>query len=277
VPYPIPTVHRFAYDRDGTIVLFVLIATNATTVLNSTQRRSINGETAVGWGGNDTPAGFRPGSAYVIWLFPVPTTLTHYMIVAANVSTTWQWSTDTTDGINGTWNNVTVTYDDSVPSDYRSPRAFTGQPFASVRGLRASSSWGDGSAFLHAAHVYGTPTSSSPDQLQIWNPSSDVRVTIPDLGSLATGADSVSLPFRVKNVSASIPTTDVVVSADAITDTGTAAGVDFSSDGSTWFSTLNVGDLDPGDISAVTYMRVNGSDLGGIGPKTFRILAVGDI
>lgn len=283
--YPVPSNKRIPWDKDGTVALWYAIGV---MVLQATdaQKAALNSEVLLGsnaynggsdFGHNYHPLGGDGGfSNFCCLVFPHPRDITDVKIWG-NTATTIvplnpvpEYSTDTTNGIDGTWSTLTGLYLDwesewaggKVPSPVIPVYRENDSAIASnVRGLRLN--FPDMPTFngnvLNQWHVYGDYSSgANPDRLEIWKPSTDAEI---DPGTFDWGDiprnSSAQKTFRVKNRSATLTAHGVVLSFEQNTAMvpSQAGWHQFSTDGSTWASTINIGDLAPGALSPVLYVR----------------------
>lgn len=286
--YPVPSDHRIEYDRDGSRI-FVYPTTNPEEAMEITGTKFVEDQndesSSTGWnrgGGNPYPSSDERRVQSWVILFPQPMTLTHWhsngSLHGAGPGLL-EWSSDTNDGYDGTWTphgspgaGVVNTTD---PTAYRSPVALASTP-SNVKAVRYTFRVESSSNIQRSLHLYGGPTGES-NSLTFWHATEDRSPTSleMDLGPIMQGSFG-GASFRVKNLATELATTSVVVSAEALTDTQYADLVEFSLDESTWTKTVNVGDLDPGQISQVVHMRLPIGTGATVGPKTFRIVAEGE-
>jgi hypothetical protein len=253
--------HRTFYDKDGTLVgdtgsgSFVLWAQSAIDALNSETGNAASG------GGT-----FTRTTAMV---FPYAMDITHMKV--GIVSTTagtqfanaWAYSTDTTNGINGTWTTFTPSLNTGTfNSVWLRTNNYTAATLTGIVGLRFN--WGKasgaaGGATLHCVHLFGTYASGvNPDRLELWHPTLDQRVGAAyfDFGDVAQGATTTKT-FRVKNLSTTKTANTVGVAATALTP-GSPSFPNmhtFSSDGVNYSSTLSLGNMAAGAVSGVLTVR----------------------
>lgn len=252
--YPAPPNHRLAYDLDGTRVFWR--NSGVLTEFSPSQIASINNE-----GNTGVESGGGQADKDVIFLFPEPRTISH--LYAANsgiyaVSFQVFWSADTTNGVDGSWSSYGTMSPSSlgrdVPSTYRS--GVYSPPVRTVRGLRFTSYCYD-RLTAHAIHLYGTPSDPSYG-LAFRHTSTDTALgaSFWDWEDSASGTTATK-QFRVKNFSADYKANEVSLGLSILTDSapGVLGSFQFSLDGSTWGSTANLGDLEPGDFSSVVTLR----------------------
>lgn len=272
MPDSLPVVpgHRFAYDIDGTYVSRTPQWGGTFTALDPAV---INDED------NDYHEFFGYRVAGGIWVevafaFPEPRDLLGYYIRwggSDNASNRIYTSVDTTDGSNGTWVNQQE-WDQPVGGIYQgggSAQALTPYyrtniltcNYAGIRGVRfrftEPSDWWTGR--LWNLHLYGyvSPTQSL-DRLEYWDPTINQQAAKDALnfGDTVQGS-TYTKQIRVKNLSNSKTASNVVMSADNAAGGGTelATAIQFSLDNTTYAPTLDIGNLTPGQVSPIVYVR----------------------
>lgn len=261
-----------AYDRDGSELLFYQSSSSPTT-LSSGQRISLNNETfgnVLNW------HQYYDGSRYLVIIFPELRDVRGLLLGlyadvisggAGYMNGQIAVSSDTTNGIDGTWTNQGHGY--GLGLEVRNPtkeklRENIGWVnFPAVKAVRLHLNFSSdytGDVRIRNFHVYGSPASgAAPDRLRIWHPTLDQEVA-GDFFDWQDVARSTVLDkwFRIKNPSASLTANGVTVAMEALTDT-TPTNVSqhtLSSDGgSTFDSSASVGNLGPGDISGLVQLR----------------------
>jgi len=277
---------RFEYDRDGSVV----IGSGAT--LSTGQMQTINNEYA-----DDV----NMGTGDVAFAWPEVRTVTGIFIKAkhgvyypdhADVYT----SVDTTNGSDGTWVYTGKKQPENV---YPSPGSADGLiptwcrtivPFdteggicvwspalTNIKGLKFSIVYRGGFQ-VQAFHIYGQiPLTSNPSRLVLCDTSGTPTTNGAyfDFGNAARSTTD-SIPFRIKNNSASSTAQSITVSMETLY--GYAAGSfiadhDFSFGGA-WVKSQNIGDLAPGAITPVYQFRRNTPATAAVGPWQGRVLAI---
>jgi hypothetical protein len=258
---------RLAWDRDG--VGFAIIPGSPPVVLTQAQRQALNNES------NDDLLG---GSSYRYVGVILPYAVDLRGVVVGNNATqdsvdvvNVQVSKDTTNGEDGTWTAISAavasTYNWAVTGaspGYRLSSRLV--PFAfdttvnDVVGVRVYADANGVIDDIGVLHLYADPVvGTAGDALLVWQDVADLPVTGAwfDFGDVARGSSSDRL-FRVKNVSASKTAHDVTIFREALTDASPSVVDDFvlSSDGgTTWLSSLTLGDMAPGAVSSVLKVR----------------------
>lgn len=263
--FPALPERRINYEIDGTEVFWTQNDADP-RYLTETQRREWNNENeGIQWSGNSTPYGSRPGGIKFVWIFPVPMTITHQFLAHGYVDSVGSeaWSADTTNGVDGTWNAISVIgrnadYGLVIPN-WRTKWAAFAAPLTGVKSIRFGVSCADGNRWWKEFHFYGYPDTAVTDRVALWDPTLDQEVGANHLNfdDVPRGAP-VTKQIRVKNLSATKTAAGTVLQSDWMNNTTPAVPtvVEFSSDGgTTWAESLNIGDLGPGIISGVVQVR----------------------
>jgi hypothetical protein len=178
----------------------------------------------------------------------------------------WDYSMDTSDGTDGTWTPFTVTYSSLGQHDqssdvskpyYRSDIASVA--LTNVKGLRVRYNctypWSM-TYRMYVFHIYGNRPIIGVDRLSFWNPSSDqaLGAAYLDFGDIAQGS-SVTRQFRIKNLSSTLTANGITVDVSDIQPEYSGTGIQLSTDNTTFQSSITIGNLAPGAISAILYVR----------------------
>lgn len=277
--YPDVPSWRMAYDRDGSQGYAISADLQTITPLTTTQMKSLNDESSV------DIVGFERGGYCLIW-FPEVRDLDGYFYRAygqvAGVQVGIETSTNTTNGVDGTW-SVVRAYGDALNSSAVSPDYRSGITSATVFGIRAVRvrvTSGNGGSGLFALHLYGEPIpGANPNRLEVWHPTLDQR-TIPshfDWGD-SPRSSSADKSFRIKNLSSVQTANSIRIAQEILTDAavGQPSVVGqhtLSADGGgTFLPQVNIGTLAPGTISSVVTVRRNtpsNAQLGVWAPRIF--------
>lgn len=256
---------RVAYDRDGSLMVAIL---GDGTILNqaATAMRAVNAEGGSGWA-------MPSNTGKVAIVFPIPMDLAAVFIYWTSLSNiNVHTSKDTTNGVDGTWTAqmTGVPPASALAPNYRmlaelevfAPSA----SLTAVRGVRFemtnNPSSGLSNNILRAFHVYGVPSATATDdRLVFWHPTSDVKMptTHLDWGDVPRGT-SEDRSFRIKNLSTNrIALGTVLFFEGLVSASPPPVGMFLLSDnaGSTFQTTLDLPDLDPGEISDVLVVRRN--------------------
>lgn len=259
--YPDAPSNRMLLDRDGT-QMYGIDASNVITQLTSGQIITVNDETDDGFKIHG-----QNSSGKLVIFFPEKRDIAGYYFnssgfFASGTMVAAEVSTNTTNGIDGTWTSIagTVRIEPVSPNFRTHIQSVTA---LGVRAMRFTTSAGAPSDGVKATvHVYGNPSAGqNPNRLAIWHPSSDAHVSGPyfDFGDTPRSS-SADRTFRVKNLSATLTAHSIALALDALTDTTPSVPGQYtiSADGGTTFlATVNIGDLSPGGISSVLTLRRN--------------------
>ncbi|HET7630305.1 MAG TPA: hypothetical protein VFK03_02935 [Candidatus Saccharimonadales bacterium] len=247
--YPDVPGNRFAYHLDGTQVFMKNDSTNELTQLSTTSLSLMNDE--------DSDAfQFDPYGRTIIFVFPEPRQFSGYYISTddTNVSTI-RTSTDTTNGLDGTW--VTLTSDAVQSSGSPIPSYRTNAQTVAGGVVKAISMYlGDeySTDNVYALHLYGSiPLTSNPDRLIFWEPINDNATdgAYFDWGDIGQGT-SKTKTFRIKNNSSTKTASSITLASTAVTYGMT---VQFSTDDVNYSASINIGDLAAGATSSVLYVK----------------------
>jgi hypothetical protein len=251
------------YDADGTEVYAVNVDTaEVIQVTNATHIAKMNDETHdLAWGA-DTDYDVSGGGANATrcaLLFPELRDITAYFWgTSPGPSGNVQTSTDTTNGYDGTWSSGTAVVNGGVSSvspGYRS--SITGFTASAVKGIRFPIGYNSADYNVFTLHLFGKIASGNDNVLELWHPTSAARVGAAhfDWGNVPRGS-SADITFRVKNKSATLTANSITVSMETATDTTpSVAGQHTISQGGSYASTQNIGNLAPGALSGVLTLR----------------------
>lgn len=248
--------HRMAYHLDGTQVYKIDNANNITQ-LNSTQIGYLNDES----GSTTYPV---PEDGSIAFIFPELRDLTNYFI--GRQGDTYNGnpreikvSTNTTNGVDGTWTNVVAPYftvSDPIVPNYRTTNA------SSASGIKAVRIYNGpylGNFNFGAIHLFGSLSSGEvPNRLELWHPTLNQRVSGAhfDFGDTTRG-QTTDISFRVKNVSSTQTASSILVQRATLTDSSpTSIGnYTLSLNGGSFASTQTISSLSPGSISSTLTLR----------------------
>jgi hypothetical protein len=200
--------YKFSYDVDGTACIRIN-ADTSTTTMTTAQLRSVNEESTTG----SLPDGGSP----TIWAFVFPELrdIVGIFLASPQVFGLYgcdyfaYYSTDTTNGVNGTWTAFTIpvvatiysNYNTMIPS-YRN-NIFT-VALLGVKGIRIRAqehSQPSAMTPISAIHFYGGIHIGETRKLALWHPTLDAEVTAAyfDFGDASQGTTATK-QFRVKNL-----------------------------------------------------------------------------
>jgi hypothetical protein len=260
--YPDYPSYRMAYDRDGTQG-YLVSASNVLTAMTLAQMQTLNDETD----SNINLLGTN-GTVSLLFMFPEARDLKGYfhnsVVGAFNppTSCTVSVSTDTTNGIDGTWTTISSAV---PPSMVTNPNYRTGiitANNAAIKAFKIRGSTGSGNQWSQASvHLFGEITAGqNPDRLILWHPTLDQRAAAAyfDWGDVRRSSAVTTKTFRVKNNSSTLTANGVGVSFDVLSDaspTLLAGQHALSLDGTTFTNTVTIGALAPGAISGTVTLR----------------------
>jgi hypothetical protein len=252
---------RFALDIDGTV--FKTLDSAKTTLTDAQTASTLISDTDSDFYQVTTEA---EAGRYFVVIFPELRDLIGYFIVLSGTGLTpfdLDWSSDTTDGMDGTWTNATTswTYSTSISPTYRTQ--INSQPLPGIKALRFGCKSINTGNFtndvfnIQLMHLYGSITGGqNPDRLRFWHASLDQEAgpAYFDFGDNPVGTNKV-IQFRVRNNSATKTANSIDLAKASASYADVATGLSFSNDGSTYSATLNIGDLAPGATSSIIYLK----------------------
>lgn len=252
--------NRFAIDQDGT---YIALKHNGTGVITdiSSNANIFNDED------NDYYefGSYAEASTDLIIHFPEARNLNGYFLnFDRNNPNAGQsyYSTDTTDGQDGTWtsmaNPFVYYYGSNILPNYRTQI----QPLnlSGVKGLRFNFIPHNSGynqyliTRLYAIHVYGQIQPGANDnRLAFWDQAlgQEAGGAMFDFGDVSQGGTQTKT-FRLKNLSSTQTANNISLTS---VDVSTGMQISFSSDGTNFSSTLNIGNLSPGTVSSALYCR----------------------
>jgi len=274
--YPDVPGYRIAYDRDGTVLAWI-DPLNAITQLTNANAISLNDESDSTY---ITPVNGNQQFHYLAFLFPASVDFAGYYFRSSVMSTqgssstllmsdAMQTSTNTTNGLDGTWTTVANPYlgdftnstNGNLPTwpYYRNHiQSLSASAITAVR-FRISYRGYPASMPIETVHLYGTTTSGgNPDRMDIWHPTLNQRLDAAgfDFGDTPRGS-TADISFRVKNISSTKTANNITVGMEALTDTSptNVSQYTMNYNGGTFASTQAIGSLTTGQISSVMVLR----------------------
>lgn len=278
--YPDDPYYRIPYDDDGAVLFHHDNSSSDVTLMPATTLNSedLSGVSIRGRGGTSW-FGIIFGEPYDIDTFLI----VYYMSQGSGTSTIIKYSYDTTNGIDGNWTEILFEGNLMVPaSDTSIYRNLQRRPLW-VEGVisvkwefRTSGVGGTGSGGLRNLHLFGKPSKTGGEFLRFWHPTLDEEVgpAYFDWGDVYVGGPRLR-SFRIKNMSSTHTANGIELSIDALTDVGTPTTVDshsFSSGGE-FSPTLDVGDLEPQEVSQVFTVQYSPTGAPELGLKWARVMA----
>lgn len=256
--YPDPPGPRIAYDRDGCQVVLVNTSSSSISGLSQSDIEYFNNETA-----SESPRYVINGSQYITIIFPI----LHDLVAITTdgfsefgnspaTSPTWQYSTDTTNGLDGTWTNGSTCPATASPAAYRT--TWTTVAYNGIKAIRFPGTNGVYNFYYKGLLLYGQPSSSTPDKLVFWHPTLNqaLRVTPAYLDYGDIPRNTLVTPdrsFRLKNLSAGLTANNITVGVQALSDASSPTHVSeftVKYDTGSFGSTATLGSLGPGQISS---------------------------
>jgi hypothetical protein len=268
--YPDIPGTRFALDQDGTILKWRDYTTSSSWTdisasIAETQKVNSANYASSGIGNSDI--------AQFVFAFPEARTISGIYLHGGTpsngssqmLSVTWEFSTNTTDGTDGTWTSMTVTFTNFSQHGFLSS---TSKPYYrsdiatvalnNVRGIRLrwNQSGGWGGESICVFHLYGTRPTTGVDRLAFWHPSTDQAIGAADLdfGDIAQGT-SMTKQFRIKNISGTLTANSITLQVSDLLPEYTGTGLQVSTDNVTYQNSVNIGNLASGIISPTLYVR----------------------
>lgn len=247
--YPDVPANRFALHLDGTQA-YTIDSTNNITSITSQLPTLVNDED------DDTSTTFRSKTA-VVFIFPELRDIAgYYYNDSESGQGSMQVSNDTTNGLDGTWTTIAnpfLNHNTNVTPGYRTAiRTVTAGGVKAVKFNFGAYGYRD----ARAVHLYGTiPEAQNPDRLVFWEPVNNNPTPGAwfDWGDIQQGT-SATKQFRIKNNSSTLTANDVTLSSGAVTH---SMSLEFSTDGTTYSASPNVGNIAPGATSSILYVRRN--------------------
>lgn len=264
--YPDYPSYRIPFDKDGSVGVGIT-GGGVITQFTSTEMTRLNDE---------DDANELNASAYnkVAILFPRLMDIDGYFM---RVKDQFGWnyqvnalekSSDTTNGLDGTWTSIVNPFAVSTDSGATSPSVNKATVPAyreeirsltqlGVKGLRwnINSGPGAGGPKIQTIHIFGEPAAGeNTDLLALWHPTLNQRVGVAyfDWGNVPRSS-SADKTFRVKNLSSTLTAVAPRVAMDVLTDASPSVpGWHTISKGSGFAAQQTIGDLGPGAISSET-------------------------
>lgn len=260
--YPDAPDHKVFYNDDGTVIFTQSTAGGATQpLIGGDDHNRLNGEdpwaNAAAMSSANRTGFVFPRSMNIVGVF----VSTNSGGLADN-SGILRTSTDTATGSDGTWSVATSSLGISTGGDpsynLRWRTHVQTVSCLGISGLTISTPNSQGSA--RSLHLYGRPAAGpNPDRLRFWHPTTDTEVlgSYFDYGDMTQGKTS-TVQFRIKNSSTTKTANNITIADDAITvpAPSLATQTTFSSDGSSFSATVNIGNLAPGVLSPVLHARI---------------------
>lgn len=254
--YPAAPGQRMAYDRDGSVMVHWIGGVGATgTIVTMTNSQLVlmnneSSDTSVSYGGT------AYGQALI---FPELRDIDGFHLNAQNnYGNTFQTSSDTTNGQDGTWVTRMASFAVSANSDngwYRNN--INGLAVSNVKAIRFTAAYNQ-----YSFHIYGKPSAGqNPNRFIFWHATLDQELAgnalDPGDGGDVTRGQTYNMTFRVKNNSATLTATNLTLSVEALTDNSPSVVNMFtlSYAGGAFGANATAPSLAPGAISGVFTLR----------------------
>lgn len=274
--YPDVPSWRMAWDRDGSQAYKIDPGFAAITQLTSGQMQNLNDESAL-----DLFQLSGQNSYLMIW-FPEARDLDGYFFESysqsyGHLSASVEVSTNTTNGIDGTWTQIRASGPNpgvTIPG-YRSNIVSATQ--LGIRAIRFKANLISGQHGFHTIHLFGEPIpGANPNRLALWHPTLDERIppAYLDWGDTPRSS-SEDRTFRVRNLSSTLTANSVRVAMETLTDASPSVPAQhtLSYAGGSFLAQVNIGSLAPGATSGlVTFRRITPSNAQ-LGLWAFRVFS----
>lgn len=252
---------RLPFATDGTYVTYGRDSSGYSPVAANSVTAMANGETSDNFAAS-LAAG---GTYYVSFVFPEPRNLTGISINwTSNDSETLiraiDISLDTTDGINGTWENNVVYNGESALPGYNVSSPYLRQNEAmftrsGVIGLRMRYRNTDNNytrtIYVRSLNIYTTYTYAG---LNFWHPTLDQALpgAYFDFGDVTQG-QQYTKQFRLKNTATQLASNVVISSSAGFGAMG--SNLTFSNDDTTYQASVNIASINSSTISGIHYVK----------------------
>lgn len=265
MPYPAVPGRRLAWHLADSGVAAVTYLTSDGIPVTATQGQRGMANNESGTAGNRWP-GLNTGSGeQMAWAlhFPTPVDLVGYFIQfnsgGSALTNNLQVSSNTTNGIDGTWNNVATIAHTASPNfaDYRSNIVSASQ--SSISGIRLRASNLSASLSTHGLfrfHFYVAVDDSPREALDFIDPNTGDAFDLDrDYGDIPRNS-AEDRTFIVRNLSATHVATDVTLGRGSlIGDSHTWYSFREAATTDPWETTLNIGTLGPEEDSPEIAIR----------------------
>jgi hypothetical protein len=265
--YPDVPGHRVPYDRDGSVGFYYVTSTGNVSVMSLSNLQ----------GGNDENAStnflfITAAGSIIAWrvglIFPASLDIVgcklgitrpanHNPFAGGGLLET---STNSTNGVDGSWTSRGLTETYAVGTDKDSMRNnIISVNWPSLSGFRFNLNQGPNDVHVQTVHLYGSPSAGeNPNRLRAWHPSLDQEIggAYFDWGDVPR--NSILLrQIRIKNNSSTLTANAVSLTREALTDTAPSniSQHTFSLDGVNFTDSIALGNLAPGQISQVVTVR----------------------
>ena len=258
------------YQLDGTVVKQIDATVGVVKTFTPTELVEMNDEDYIGI----DLAAYHFANGWIIFFFPELVDITQIFAISSyvygsqtyDIPSSIQWSPDSTNGLDGTWNAATMPagYNgnsiqlDAWRTGFKAMTGVTGAIALRVRfyGHPASESW----MKLHILHLYGHKhAGETPNDILFLDAlNGDAEFAIPlDFGDIPSGT-SIHKQIKLQNASGALTANNITVTvldpADPPPQTGDTIRINFT-DADPWNTTETVVILAPGAKSAIIYVK----------------------
>lgn len=270
--YPDPPGIRLALDKDGTLA-FRRSANDfnaaGTAAPASDLKNVVDDDINTYAYGNSSVS----SSGAMFWIFPSLRDISH-VHCSWYAGVTFEWSPNTTNGIDGTWNALAVTNQPNTREAQRENIQAT-PTMLGVKAIRYRS--GGGGARTYSLHLYGKPTDTS-NRLEFWHPTLDQPLRDTP-GFLDWGdrprSSSATKQVRVKNTSAGLTASSITISNEELVASSPtlASQHQVRYAGGSYGATATIASLAPGAISDLIEVKQDLLENAAVGLFTIRLAA----
>ena len=259
--YPDVPAPRMAYHRDGSVGFFHQPGSGELTVMSQENLDTLNDEDSDSVLIIDI---YTLNNRYWGLIFPELRDIVGYFVAAVlsgGPSTGHvQTSTDTTNGMDGTWTQQLADWvNGGLSPAYRSniqTVSWTGVKAVrfKVDGGSTSSDVGN----VYHWHLYGTPNAAATRYLAVTDTGgTEVGGAYFDFGDKPRGGTPEIKQFKVKNLHGTLTANTITVGRQAMSEKSPIFldDYEFSSDGVAYASSLSLGNLAPGASTGTLYVR----------------------
>lgn len=252
---------RIPYNLDGSMVKIAATVANSDTTISGGWSVIANGDVSNMVDGSNSSNYLISLGSYsgkmISVAFAQSVNITGHNVLVINSGSagapSLYYSTDTTDGTDGTWSASQPSNQDTVLSA-ASFRNITAVNWVGVKGVRLFTAYNSNSSGTVNVVEFGLYGTWTPATLAGWHPTLDQQIGGADLdfGDIALGTVHTKT-FRIKN-GRGLQANTVTVSS-TIGETQTRSGLLFSDDNTNWATSIVVTSIAAGAISPVLYVK----------------------
>lgn len=215
--YPDVPSWRMAYDVDGTQGFVIARNFSSVSQISSGDMTALNRE--------EVTSDPRYSFEYVAFIFPELRDLdgVQRSMYSSTGTRTWtvQVSTDTTNGVDGTWTTLFTWSTNRMNSGPTKPEQREDIFSGTALGVKAVRFSMPEFGHLTRVYLYGEPSpDENPQRLEIWHPTLDQRLGPADLdwGDVPRNSSEIR-EFRIKNIHPTLTANNVRAAMSILTDT----------------------------------------------------------